>query len=236
MRMLKQRSNEPELMDDLSLTGEELRQNLYELEVINNWLGGHKVVLDALNKLTARHAPPQPLRIADIGCGGGDTLQSIARWARRKKITVELIGVDANDFMVQYARERCRAYPEISVEQHDVFSDTFAQQPYDIAVCSLFCHHFTNAQLVQMFRQLYRQAHFGVVINDLHRHWLAYYSIMYITRIFPSSHLVRNDAPLSVWRAFKREELQQLVQQAGVQSYKLRWMWAFRWQLLLYKR
>ena len=235
MRTLKQRSNEPELMDDLSLTGEELRQNLYELEVINNWLGGHQVVLDALNKLIARQAA-QPLRIADIGCGGGDTLQSIARWARRKKITVELTGVDANDFMVQYARQRCRAYPEISVEQHDVFSETFAQQPYDIAVCSLFCHHFTDGQLVRLFGQLYRQAQLGVIINDLHRHWLAYYSIKYITMIFPSSQLVRNDAPLSVWRAFKRSELQELVLQAGVQDFELRWMWAFRWQLLLHKR
>lgn len=235
MRKLKQRSNEPELMDDHALSGEELRQNLYELEVINNWLGGHKVVLDALNRLTAEpHS--RPLRIVDIGCGGGDTLQSIARWARRKKIAVELIGVDANDFMVQYARQRCQAYPEINIEQHDVFSEAFAQQPYDIAVCSLFCHHFTDAQLIQMFGQLHRQARRGVIINDLHRHWLAYYSIMYITRIFPSSRLVRNDAPLSVWRAFKRDELQQLVQQAGVQDYELRWMWAFRWQLLLYKR
>lgn len=235
MRKLKQRSDEPELMDDLSLTGEELRRNLRELEVINSWLGGYMVVLDALDRLVAKH-PPQLLRIADIGCGGGDTLRSIARWARRKKIAVALTGVDANDFTVQYARQRCQTYPEISIEQHDVFSDAFAQQPYDIAVCSLFCHHFTDAQLVRLFGQLHRQARLGVIVNDLHRHWLAYYSIRYITRIFPSSHLVRNDAPLSVWRAFKRTELQELVQQAGVQEFELRWMWAFRWQLLLHKR
>ncbi|GAA4434825.1 class I SAM-dependent methyltransferase [Pontibacter saemangeumensis] len=236
MRKLKQRSDEPELMDDLSLTGEELRQNLYELEVINNWLGGHKVVLDALHKLAKKQPARQPLRIADIGCGGGDTLQRIARWARRKNIPVELTGVDANGYMVQYARRRCQAYPEISIEQHDVFSETFAQQPYDITVCSLFCHHFTHPQLVRMFGQLYRQARLGVIINDLHRHWLAYYAIMYLTKVLPCSYLVRNDAPLSVWRAFKRSELKQLAQQAGVQEYKLRWMWAFRWQLLLFKR
>lgn len=53
--MLKQRSNEPELMDDLTLSGEDLRRNLDELEVINHWLGGHKVVLDALDKLVAKH-------------------------------------------------------------------------------------------------------------------------------------------------------------------------------------
>lgn len=235
MRKLRRRSDEQELMDDLSLTGEELRRNLRELEVINSWLGGYMVVLDALDKLAAKHLA-QPLRIADIGCGGGDTLRRIARWARRKKIAVELMGVDANDFTVQYARQRCQAYPEIRIEQHDVFSEAFARQPCDIAVCSLFCHHFTDAQLVRLFGQLHRQARLGVIINDLHRHWLAYYSIKYITRIFPSSPLVRNDAPLSVWRAFKRGELQELAQRAGVQNFELRWRWAFRWQLLLHKR
>ncbi|RIJ37390.1 methyltransferase domain-containing protein [Pontibacter oryzae] len=232
--MLKQRSEELELMDDLSLSGEELRQNLQELEVINNWLGGHKVVLNALEQLSAKYKPTR-LRIADIGCGGGGTLKSIARWARKRSIPVELVGVDANDFMVQYARNCCAAYSEITIEQHDVFSESFAQQKYDVVVCSLFCHHFTDRQLVCMFRQLYRQAQLGVIINDLHRHWLAYYSIKYITAVFSKSYLVKNDAPLSVWRAFRRSELKRLVQQAGVTRYKLRWMWAFRWQLLLHK-
>lgn len=220
-------------MDDLTLSGEELRRNLEELEIINNWLGGHKVVLDALEKVKkpANHT----LRIADIGCGGGDTLKSIAKWARRKSIKVELVGIDANDFMVQYARNRCAGFPEISIAQYDVFSEAFAAQKYDVIVCSLFCHHFTDEQLTQLFRQLYNQASMAVIINDLHRHWLAYYSIKYITAAFSGSRLVKNDAPLSVWRAFKREELEQLVQQAGITKYTLKWMWAFRWQLVLEK-
>ncbi|MHA6246395.1 methyltransferase domain-containing protein [Pontibacter sp. CAU 1760] len=233
MQKLKQRSDETELMDDLTLSGEELRQNLKELELINNWLGGHQVVLNALESLVI--GQPQPLRIADIGCGGGDTLKQIARWARKNRLQVALTGVDANDFMVQYARQQCQAYPEISIARHDVFSNAFARQPYDIIVCSLFCHHFSNAQLVQMFRQLHAQAQIAVIINDLHRHWLAYYAIKAITTVFKGSYLVRNDAPLSVWRAFKRPELRRLVEQAGVRQYKLRWMWAFRWQLLLQK-
>ncbi|MHC2993299.1 SAM-dependent methyltransferase [Pontibacter sp. HJ8] len=232
--MLKQRSYEPELMDDLTLSGEELRRNLEELEVINHWLGGYKVVLDALEGLLEKYTGP-PLHIADIGCGGGDTLRSIAKWARRKKMNLRLTGIDANDFMVQYARQRCGGFPEISIAQHDVFSDNFQKQSYDIVVCSLFCHHFTNEQLVAMFRQLHRQAGMAVIINDLHRHWFAYYSIKYITAAFSGSRLVKNDAPLSVRRAFRREELQLLLQQAGVANYSLRWMWAFRWQLLLKK-
>ena len=220
-------------MDDLTLSGEELRRNLAELEVINNWLGGHKVVLDALEQLQVPEN--YTLRIADIGCGGGDTLKSIANWARRRSIKVELEGIDANDFMVQYARRHCADFPEVSIAQYNVFSEAFAAQKYDVIVCSLFCHHFTDAQLVQLFNQLYNQASMAVIINDLHRHWLAYYSIKYITAAFSGSRLVKNDAPLSVWRAFKREELEQLVKQAGIQKYNLRWMWAFRWQLVLEK-
>jgi len=221
-------------MDDLTLSGEELRQNLRELEIINNWLGGHKVVLDALDKLAPKYKS-RTITIADIGCGGGDTLTSIASWAKRKTINVQLTGIDANDFMVNYARQHCRNYSNITIAQHDVFSEEFANQKYDIIVCSLFCHHFTDAQLVQLFGQLYRQATKAVIVNDLHRHWFAYYSIKYITKLFSGSRLVQNDAPLSVWRAFKRNELQKLVMQAGIANYSLRWMWAFRWQLVLHK-
>lgn len=220
-------------MDDLTLAGDELEQNLRELEVINNWLGGHKVVLDALDKLTANYKG-QTITIADIGCGGGDTLRTIANWAQRKRINVQLTGIDANDFMVNYARQHCFNYSNITIAQHDVFSGAFTSQQYDLIVCSLFCHHFTDAQLVQLFRQLCRQARVAVIINDLHRHWFAYYSIKYITKLFPGSRLVQHDAPLSVWRAFKRPELEDLLAQADITNYSLRWMWAFRWQLVLH--
>jgi len=231
--MLALRSNQPELMDDLTLAGDELEQNLRELEVINNWLGGHKVVLDALEKLTTNYKG-QTITIADIGCGGGDTLKTIANWAQHKRINVQLTGIDANDFMVNYASQHCRNYSNITIAQHDVFSGAFASQQYDLIVCSLFCHHFTDAQLVQLFRQLYRQARMAVIINDLHRHWFAYYSIKYITKLFSGSRLVQHDAPLSVWRAFKRPELEKLLAQADITDYSLRWMWAFRWQLVLH--
>lgn len=236
--MLEKRSNEPEIMDDLQLSGKDMEQTLEELEVINNLLGGHKVVLDALDKLVAKHKAelPQPLHIADVGCGGGDTMINIAKWAAKRNIAVKLTGVDANDYIVQIARQRCSGYQNINVEQVDVFSVDFARHDYDVLVCSLFCHHFTDEQLVSMFTQLHRQARFAVVINDLHRHWFAYHSIKWLTALFSRSYLVKNDGPLSVWRAFKRNELKKLVQRAGITRYSLRWMWAFRWQLILERR
>jgi len=59
---LRQRATEPELMDDLTLASDALRQNLDELEVINTRLGGYGVVTDALSSLRAKMPP-------DARCG-----------------------------------------------------------------------------------------------------------------------------------------------------------------------
>ena len=230
---LTTRATTPELMDDLGLATEELRQNLDELETINTWLGGYQPVLSALNRLRPRFPVGQPLRLADLGSGGGDTLRHVARWARRQCITVALTGIDANAFMLAYAAAKSIAFPEIRYQQLDIFSAAFAAQPYDILTASLFCHHFTDAELVDLLRRWQQQARLAVVINDLHRHPLAYYSIRLLTKLFRGSRLVQNDAPLSVARAFSRADWQRLLAAAGISHYTLRWCWAFRWQLVV---
>ena len=219
-------------MDDLTLATDDLRQTLDELETINTWLGGYQPVLDALRRLRPRLATGQPLRLADLGSGGGDTLRHIARWARQKAIFVQLTGIDANPFMLEYAAAKSQAYPEISYRQLDIFSPEFQKQPYDIVTCSLFCHHFTDEELVTLLRQWQAQAQVAVIINDLHRHWLAYHSIKWLTRLLGGSYLVRHDAPMSVARAFRRADWVRLLAAAGVTKYELRWRWAFRWQLI----
>lgn len=237
--MFKQRSQAPELMDDLNLSGEALRKNLDELEIINHWLGGNKVVTDALKKVLNQpgslKTPGKVLEIVDIGCGGGDILRVVARWAQKQGIAVKLTGIDANDFMVNYARQKCAAFPNIQIIQENIFDSAFQARHFDLIICSLFCHHFTDEQLQAMWRQLYGQAKQAVIINDLHRHPLAYYSIKWLTKLFSGSYLVKNDAPLSVLRAFHKPEIKNILAAAGIKKYSLRWQWAFRWQVIMYK-
>ena len=219
-------------MDDLTLANDALRQNLDELETINTWLGGYQPVLNALQRLKSRFPTGRPLRVADLGSGGGDTLRHVARWARKNGVAVELTGIDANAFMLEYATAKSREYPEISYRQFDIFSPEFQAQPYDILTSSLFCHHFTDEELVPLLRQWHQQAGVAVVINDLHRHWLAYHSIKWLTRLLGGSYLVRHDAPLSVARAFRQPDWVALLARAGITKYELRWRWAFRWQMI----
>ncbi|MCB2406759.1 methyltransferase domain-containing protein [Hymenobacter lucidus] len=229
---LSRRATEEELMDDLTLASDALRQNLDELETINTWLGGYQVVLDGLQRLRPRFPEGRTLRLADLGSGGGDTLRHIARWTRKKGIPAELVGVDANAFMIDYAAAKAAGFPEISFAQQDIFSPEFRQQHFDIITCSLFCHHFSSEALALLLRQLKEQARVGVIINDLHRQPLAYYSIKWLTRLLGGSHLVQHDAPLSVARAFTRCEWQAILRAAGIEKYSLRWCWAFRWQVI----
>jgi len=229
---LTTRATTPELMDDLTLATDELRQNLDELETINTWLGGYRPVLAALARLRPRFPAGRLLRLADLGSGGGDTLRHVARWARRRSVPLAAEGIDANDFMLAYAAAKSQEYPEISYRQLDIFSPEFAARPYDVLTASLFCHHFTDAELVELLRGWHQQAGLAVVINDLHRHPLAYYSIKYLTKLLGGSRLVQNDAPLSVARAFSRRDWVRLLAAAGITNYELRWCWAFRWQVV----
>ncbi|MGI4760021.1 MAG: methyltransferase domain-containing protein [Janthinobacterium lividum] len=231
---LTTRATALELMDDLTLASEELRQNLDELETINTWLGGYRPVLAALARLQPSFPAGRPLRLADLGSGGGDTLRHVARWARRRRVPLAAEGIDANEFMLAYAAAKSAAYPEISYRQFDIFSAEFAARPYDVLTASLFCHHFTDTELVALLRGWHRQAGLAMIINDLHRHPLAYYSIKYLTKLLGGSRLVQHDAPLSVARAFSRQDWVRLLAAAGITQYELRWCWAFRWQVVIY--
>ncbi|WP_345165669.1 methyltransferase domain-containing protein [Nibribacter koreensis] len=234
--MWRKRSTQPELMDDLTLATDALRQNLKELEIINHYLGGHDVVRNGLDRILAHPFSAsfsgKTLKIADLGSGGGDTLRMVAQWAHKRQQPVQLVGLDANAFMVDYGTRHSQAFPEIRFEQVDVFSEAFQQQEYDIVICSLFLHHFKDEALIQLFSGLQKQVRMAVLINDLHRHPLAFYSIKALTKVFSRSHLVKHDAPLSVERAFIKEDWQRLLSQAGVPRFELRWRWAFRWQVV----
>ncbi len=227
----KHRVYEEELMDDLNADGPVIPQTLKELETINKWLGGNFVSIDGIVKLL-RNKAPKKLVIADLGCGGGDILKLVAKWAKQKKLEVELIGYDANPHIVEYARNNCKEFENIRFEVADIFSDVFKEKSFDIILCTLFTHHFKDEDLTRIFRQFKSQANVGVVINDLHRHPLAYYSIRLLVNSFSKSEMVKNDGPLSVLRSFKRNELIQLMHAAEIERFHLKWMWAFRWQLV----
>lgn len=226
------RSDEEEIMDDLNSSGEVIDQTLYELDEINKKLGGNQVTIDGIKRLLLKNPPFRKLTIVDIGCGGGDILIEIAKWANKRRLDFELIGIDANPNIIEFARKNASSYPQIRFEVLNIFSPEFRNQSYDIIISSLFTHHFKDEDLISLFANLKKQTKIGVVINDLHRHWLAYYSIKLIVNVLSKSQMVQHDGPVSVLRAFKKKEIKNILKRAGIHQYSIKWMWAFRFQII----
>ena len=223
-----------EIMDDLTSSGEVINQTLVELEIINKWLGGNAVTINGLQILLSSVSKKNTtLKIADLGCGGGDMLKLLAGQLKNLRVPASLTGIDANPNIIEFAKQNAKSFNEINFQTQDILSENFRSQPYDIVFATLFFHHFTSAQLVEIFKSLKKQLTIGVVVNDLHRHWLAYYSIKLLTNLFSKSSMVRNDAPISVLRGFSKKELVEILQHAGIKNYSLKWKWAFRWQLII---
>jgi 2-polyprenyl-3-methyl-5-hydroxy-6-metoxy-1,4-benzoquinol methylase len=219
-------------MDDLNCAGEVVDQTLRELETINTLLGGNHVTISGVKRLLSKKSFAN-VTIADLGCGGGDILKLVALMGRKMGLKFDLTGIDANPNIIAFARRNSEGFPEINFEVDNIFSDEFRLKKYDLILATLFMHHFTEDELVEVFKSLKTQAAIGIVINDIHRHWFAFYSIRLLTKLFSKSKMVKYDAPLSVLRAFKKSELQSILQKAGIESYQLKWKWAFRWQLII---
>lgn len=227
------RSASLEIMDDLACDGEVVFQTLRELDVINHWLGGNAVTINALKKSWKYIPREKEIYIADLGCGSGEILRLISRLAEKEHRKVKLLGVDANPHIIDYARTHSKSFPGITFGASNVFTKNFQDQKFDFILATLFMHHFNEDELIGLFSSLKKQADSTIIINDIHRHPVAYYSIKWLTQIFSRSSMVKFDAPLSVLRAFRKSELVEVMKRAGIDNYQLKWKWAFRWQLII---
>ncbi|MBC7383659.1 MAG: methyltransferase domain-containing protein [Bacteroidia bacterium] len=231
--MFTNRSYKPELLDAENIPMLDLYLNLIELNTINTLLGGHAVTLKGLKAFNLKEGIHYT--VLDIGCGGGDNLLYLAKWARKNNIRITFTGVDLKVDCINFAEEKCKEYPEITFRNCDYRDLLNEDKCYDIIFTALFCHHFMEDDLITLFRFKQQKSKLGFFMNDLHRHVLAYHAIAWLTKLFSNSYLVINDAKLSVARGFKRTELLALVKPLGSDKMMLKWVWAFRW-LLVYKK
>ena len=225
------RSNATELMDDFSMKGELLRDTLDKLGSINKWLGGNRITINGIKQLLANKPKEKPVSIIDLGCGHGDILRLVADFGRKKGYNFKLIGVDANQDAVDYAKDLSINYSEISFRNEDIFSEKFQDLNFDIALTTLFLHHFKEDEIVGLLSKLTNKATIGMVVNDLQRSEIAY-GLFKLLGIVISNDMIKQDGLTSILRAFKRKELEQISNKLNLKS-QIRWQWAFRYQWLI---
>ena len=229
------RTQETEIMDDFSLQGEELKAALDQIARINQLLGGNKLTLHGIKRLLKKIKPSQTITIADVGCGNGDMLRILAKFGQKNKLNFKLIGIDANDFTINYAKTLSNEYSNMEYLCVDIFSEDFKTINYDIVLCTLTLHHFSNEQISNIITTFNNNAKVGLIINDLHRSKLAYRLFQLICLIFNLNRMSREDGLVSILRGFKKKELEEFSKKLNLKNYSINWKWAFRYQWIIAK-
>ena len=231
----KYRSDEPEIMDNFEMEGEILRDALDKIAKINQLLGGNQLTLQGVKELIGKVPKTTEFTIVDVGCGNGDMLRIIADYGLKNNYDFRLIGIDANNFTINHARQLSDNYPNISYLCKDIFSQSFEELKYDIVLCTLTLHHFKEDEIIRLMTIFNMNSRIGIVINDLHRSALAYRLFQGLCFVFQLNAMSKQDGLVSILRGFKKEELIRFSKKIQFVNYKIHWKWAFRYQWIIKK-
>ena len=230
LRNFSNRSTELELMDSTPVTFLEFNNCLRHLEWINIFTLAYLPTFFWLKKIISQNSNKTEISIFDIGSGGGDMLRKIWKWTACSKIKFSLTGIDINPWSQQSAQSSTPKTTLIKFETSDIFTLKITQKP-NFIISSLFTHHLDNPSLIKFIRWMDSTATQGWFINDLHRHPIPYYFIKWLTFLLPVNRLIKNDAAVSVARAFTVKELRHLIDEAGIERerVKIKWFFPFRY-------
>jgi 2-polyprenyl-3-methyl-5-hydroxy-6-metoxy-1,4-benzoquinol methylase len=212
MRTLKYRSFYPEQMDAPGLDPVIYTRVLNDLSRVNSWTLGRRPTIGFLTRSIGK---ADHFTLLDVGFGQGDMLRAVARWAQRRGMTAELIGVDLNPKSAAVAEAATPSDLRIEYRTGD-YRDLGRQ--FDFVISNLVAHHMTADQLRDFLQYMEAHASRGWIINDLHRHQLAFAVYPLLCRVMGWHQIVRQDGQLSIARSFRPVEWRSILEGAQVEA------------------
>ena len=201
----------PELMDRPQPVTPELEGDLANLRSLNRWFGSHQLVRHFLRRWLK---PNEKARILDVATGSGDIPRLIVNHARRQHFSVQIDAIDQQASTIEIARQLSTGYPEISFSCADLF-DWNPVERYDVVLCSLALHHFSDDDALSVLRKLRELSRGAVLVADLRRaRWLSV-AVFLATAMFYREPMTKSDARVSAARAFSFVEMRELAKRGG---------------------
>ena len=197
MISFKNRADLTEIMDDLTQPAHEFDAAYRELKVVNERLGGIRAI--------ERFLPHgSNLLVLDVAAGGCDVGEALL-----DRLSCRIVSLDLNARGLKFAK---RTLPVAG----DALRLPFRDRSFDVVMASLFFHHLSEEDCPRVLAEMWRVSRQRVLVNDLHRHAVAYFSFQVLATLFSKSRMVRHDGPVSVRRAFHPDELLRIAERAGV--------------------
>lgn len=208
---VKRAAGQLELMDRPVDAPDELEQNLADIEFANRWLGGIAPIRRAVRRAGAR-------TILDVGSGSGDVPHALVRDGRRRGLEVRVTCLDRSDAMIAIARRRTGGDSALTFVRGDGERLPFGDAAFDVVTCTLALHHFEPPAARELLREMRRVARITPIVGDLRRSYAAFAGTWLYAYLTTRNRLTRNDAPLSVRRAYLPAEALALAREAGWRS------------------
>jgi hypothetical protein len=203
--LLSIRRIQPEWLDDTPPA--EARRSVRDLVRINAVFGGHAVLQRTLARVLRSD---DAFSMLDVGAASGDMGSHVMRWYPRARVT-----------SLDYRADHLAEAPMPRVVG-DAFALPLRERSVDLVHCSLFLHHFEDAQVIELLRVFGSLARRFVVVTDLERHPLAYYALPLTRWLFRWDPITMHDGPISVAAGFRPHELGALAESAGGRVISLR--------------
>ncbi len=202
-------------MDRPDASPAELEAALKSLRGLNYYFGSYRIVAHFLRPWIRQG---DQLRVLDLATGSADIPRLVVDHARTVGAQVQIVAVDFQPATLEMARRLNANYPEIVCEEADVLSYESAER-FDIVICSLALHHFSEEDAVRLLRRCRELSRGFVLVSDLRRGLLAKVGVFLLTALIYRDRMTHEDGRISAARAFSFQEMQELAKRAGWQTF-----------------
>lgn len=200
-----------ELMDDPDADLRMLERTYARFPLINAVVSRWRSVYRRDLRPRARRGP---VRLLDVGAGGGDVSRALAAWARRDRLEISVTALDADERAIRWARERGGG---VSYRHAHTRALVAAGERFDAVVSNHLLHHLTGVELSELLDDSIRLVEDdGLVLHrDIARSRFAYRAFAAGTWPFSRNVLadsfIRDDGLTSIRRSYTAEEIAGLV-------------------------
>jgi ubiquinone/menaquinone biosynthesis C-methylase UbiE len=210
----------PEMIDNPGADATLLRDELKSIRTINRFFGGHASIRRGMKKLL-NAVGREEVSVLDLGTGSADLPVYLVHWFRRINQRVRITAVDNHPRVVEVARERTRTYAEISIETANLLNLNYPPGAFDIVMCSLTLHHFSDEDAAAIIRSMNKICRTGFLVIDLERNWIAAWITKCYTHLTTRNPMTLTDSYRSVLRGFTPDELRAAVHTAGLRDVEI---------------
>lgn len=221
------RTEEDEWMDGADVPQAEFAACMHDLATVNALTLARRPTLAFIDE-ALKAAPDRVLSVLDVGYGEGDMLRAVAALCAKRGRDVRLVGIDLNPRSEPVARATTPPGMTIEFLTGDAYA-LAADEPFDVVISSLVTHHMSDPEVMRFLSWMDASTRMGWLVNDLHRHWFAYYGFAALAWAMRWHPFVRHDGPLSIARAFTRADWEQRLARAGIIGARIAWWFPFRY-------